>query len=216
MTTKKTAAKAKSTKTDAAAAAAKVAEAAAAPAKSKRASAPESASEFTPVSDVEKLSAAGKLAIQRAEEAALAEQEDLERVESGETQSITQVELLITRDNSKATIHAFEYEQPVYEALHGEENVDVLGTRTVQVLDWDPATAYDTMLRKFGKNGQSAVQGVYRDVAALAKEAGVRYSKTVAERKRDRAGNGSLIVDYSKPDGAQQIGRTRVARIVSA
>ena len=90
-----------------------------------------------------------------------------------------------------------------------------LGTRTVEVLDWDPATAYDTLLRKFGKNGQKAVQDVYRDVAALAKEAGVRYSKSVADRKRDRAGNGSLVIDYSKPAATQQIGRTRVARIVS-
>ena len=200
---------------------AKAADVAAAAARAAKASAAKSDGDssdpaFTPVSDVEKLSAAGKLAIQRAEEAAQAEAEDVARAQSGETQSITQVELLITRDNSKATIQAFEYEQRVYEQLHGEENVDVLGTRVVQVLDWDPATAFDTMIRKFGKNGEKAVRAVYRDEVDLAREAGVRYTKSAADRKRDRGGNGSLVVDYSKPAAAQQIGRTRVARIVAA
>lgn len=172
--------------------------------------------DFAPAADPNKLSAAGKLALKRAEEARQQEEEDRAAVENGETVSINQVELLISRDNSKVTIQAYEYEQPIYERLHTIENVDVLGTRTVEVIDWDPDSAYDTLLRKFGKNGREHVKAEYPNESALARAAGVRYNKSAASRKRDRSGSGSLMVDFSKPAGAQEINRQRVPRIVAA
>lgn len=171
--------------------------------------------EFQPPSGDKELSAAGKQAIQRAEQARAEEAEDLARAESGQTLEMTQVQLLITRDNTKQTVDAFEYEQPIYEAIHGEENVDRIGERVVDVLDWNPDTAFDTLIRKFGKQNDGVVRGVYPSERALANEVGYKYSQTSASRKRDKSGQGSLVIDHSKPESVQELSRERVARVVS-
>lgn len=189
--------------------AAKVAAAAAA-----SASKPGSASEMQrPSADSEGLSAAAKLAVQRAEQNKAEEEADLERID--ETITLKQSEIMVTRDNTRSTIRVFTYEVPVYEAIHGVENIDEIGERDVDVLDWTPDSAFDTLLRKFGKNGEKKVRQVYQNEAQLAREAGVRYKATSASKKRDRAGQGSMIVDYSKPDTVKEISRQRVARVVA-
>lgn len=166
-----------------------------------------------PDAESEGLSAAAKLAIKRAEQNRAQEEEDLDRAD--ETITLKQSEIMVTRDNSRSTIRVFAYEAPVYEAIHGVENIDEIGERDVEVLDWSPDSAYDTMLRKFGKNGEKKVRAVYQNEAQLAREAGVRYKPTSASKKRDRAGQGAMIVDYSKPDTVKEISRQRVARVVT-
>lgn len=122
------------------------------------------------------------------------------------------VSLQITRDITKTVSDVYRHEVPVMELIHGEANVEELGSKGVMVADFEPRAELDRLMRKYGKNGEPAVLRVYSGNADdLAKAAGVKASKT---KSRNRSSEQAMAVDHSNPD-TDSSGRIKTPRIVT-
>lgn len=142
----------------------------------------------------------------RADEDDDMEDEDEERV------TLAMARVLITRDNTKTDKDVFAHEVDILRLIHGEENVEVYGTRDVEVVDFDPQTELDRLLRFYGKNGEEAVTAVYgRSPARLAQAVGVSMGKS--DPHRNRTSEQAMAVDHSVV-ASSETGRIKVARIV--
>lgn len=156
--------------------------------------------------------AAAAAAAQKLYDARRADGEDELDDEDEERVTLAMARVLITRDNTKTDKDVFAHEVDILRLIHGEENVEVYGTRDVEVVDFDPQTELDRLLRFYGKNGEEAVVAVYgRSPARLAQAVGVSMSKS--DPHRNRTSEQAMAVDHSVVSG-NDAGRIKVARIV--
>jgi hypothetical protein len=168
-------------------------------------------------------------AIAAAQSALEREQAQQEADAKGETETIEVdlVKLDIVRDNTRTRIEVLEHEVPIYELIHGEENVQEAGATKVRVADMDPQIEYDALLRKFGKNGEEAVRRTFpAGPADIARELGISLRKTerdadgnTVKRRKNKSGEQAMIVDFADPNATpadehrpRRIIRTPVAK----
>lgn len=140
--------------------------------------------------------------------------------ESGETETIP-LELFtveVSRDNTKTRVKVLEHEVGVLERIHGEENVAEISSETVDVADFDPTVEFDTLIRKYGKNGERAVLEEFPGgPAGVAQATGTSLRREGGEdgkrKKRNKSGEQAMIVDFADVD-ATPADEMQVRRII--
>lgn len=117
---------------------------------------------------------------------------------------IVSVVAVIDRDATvRLPVTVFEYELPVLEAIHGEENVSVHSSREVRIPDgFNAAEAYNALLRKYPQH-HDAVKSVYPRAASLARNSGLSYA--AADEQAAKGEQASIITrddESEQPDEA--------------
>lgn len=120
--------------------------------------------------------------------------------------TVPQLVVLISRDSTVTIpVTCFEYELPVLEEIHGEENVTIDSQEDVEVDAFNAAEAYQQLQAKYPQHLE-AIRIVYRSPKALAKETGLAYEDGDDNKVRKQS---ATVVHHDKKPAATKKAATK-------
>lgn len=147
-------------------------------------------------------------AVQAAARAREAEAEEPESVHT-----VEQVRIAINRDNSRTIRDVLAHEVAIYKAIHGEDAIEEVASREVDVADLDFDAELHRLRRKFGRNGEKHVNRLFADGRAIATALGLKYVRD-HNRERSQFQDTAMIVDFSVEGASISSNAPRTVRVL--